>query len=78
LITPENSSSATKIKTGNITPCNGHKLQLSCTSEERKENGKKFRKVRRNKGSSRKEKISTQGLLTSKPVWFSLIASSNP
>jgi hypothetical protein len=76
LITPENSS-PTKIKTGNITPHNGHKLKLSCTSEERKEIGKKFRKVRRNKGSRRKEKISAHSLLSSKPIWFSLIASSN-
>lgn len=78
LIKPENSSPDTKIKTGEITPRNGNKLKLSCLSEERKDNEKKFLKVRRNKGSSRKAKISAQHLPSSKPIWFSLIASSNP
>ncbi|XP_078164313.1 E3 ubiquitin protein ligase DRIP2-like isoform X2 [Carex rostrata] len=77
LIKPENTSPAVKMKTGKIIRSNG-KHKLSCKSEERKDNGKRFLKIRRNNVSSRKAKVSAQGLLSSKPIWFSLVASSNP
>ncbi|KAJ3702748.1 hypothetical protein LUZ61_006453 [Rhynchospora tenuis] len=76
LIKPENSDSSMKRKRGKVGTSNGNFVKVSHISEERKHNGKKFLKVSRNSSSSRTAKVSAQALLNSKPIWFSLIASS--
>ncbi|KAJ4796420.1 E3 ubiquitin protein ligase DRIP2 [Rhynchospora pubera] len=78
MIKPENSGSAMKRKRGKIAASNGHIVKLSRISEEGKHKGNKFLKVRRNSSSSRTANVSAKGLLNSKPIWFSLIASSTP